>query len=306
MLAKDTLPFEDAFGRFKASDQNLGQLTARLDDAKQKLLAARLELSGIGKRVEAFAADGKADVAEAGKLVAEETQARNVVALLERAIESLTRNVAEAKADVIVLERECGAAQTAYHSKVLDDLADEFLRSNESALAKLALQLTHCQAFDLVDQQLGNTASVGSVRGILMGVLVDALNRQGEAFANTPPGKSTPITTSHLSKHLSSGERNHGAMAVNRGGRAAAVIELTPKAEPEQPFDMTFAFASAREAALSAEHHRLRASEYQSRLETNPDDSNLKSAVEEHTREAKRYDGIVERWDNQIAQHQES
>jgi hypothetical protein len=109
-----------------------------------------------------------------------------------------------------------------------------------------------------------------------------------------------------MSANLSASERARGALAAARGGHPSLVAEFTPQPLPEpEAFDMAFALRSAREAAHAAEDHRSRAEEYQRRLNAHPDDANMASSVEQHRREAERYDGIVERWDDLIMANRE-
>jgi hypothetical protein len=270
-----------------------------MEDAEQKLLESKMALVAIDQRIERFAQDGGTNIADATKLIGEQTQARNLVELLERSVDALTGGIAAGKADVLLAERECVTAQAGYHQKSLMDLADEFLREHLAALQKLVHQARSAEIFNAATH-IGGVASTPTIRDILAGLLLTAASRlPDESFAATST-KQTPIATRQLSENLTSDERARGN-AVASNGRDHLIREFTPKPKPAaDQFDMAFALDSAREAAHKAEHHRMRAEDCRRNAELHPGDPGWLEQAEQHEREFDRYSAIVERWDNQI------
>lgn len=308
MLAKDTLPFDRAFEEFNAAQKAHDDLLARHEDAHQQLLRVRMEVAANQREIEGFALQGKSDVGHATKILAKQTQTKQVEALLERAMQTIDDGLVAARADILIAERKCRDAQHAYHAKVRDDLIDNFLAESAEALVDIARHATLTQRFDP-----GVDVGVIPTSVHIPDVLELARRVAYTKFADVAVGEvpePTAIAQPVKSDQLNGDERARGRLAIATGGRAGLIRELTPKVAAvaaAEPFDMQRAVQSAREAARSSEAARFEIEGLEEAARRNP---NMKESIEQKISSLKaameRHDASVQRWDDLISQNRKS
>lgn len=150
--------FQIAFARFRAANDTAQALSTKRDDAAARLLQAKLDAAGLQSRIEAFATSADPSVKNATELAAQLAQSGNVVTLLEQALDHLHRELALAKADVILAERACLDVQADHHDQTLAVMADDWLLANADALQKLTQQLHAAALFQLAKSDGFTTA----------------------------------------------------------------------------------------------------------------------------------------------------
>ena len=118
-------------------DEEAARLALRLEDAHAKRVQIALDAAGMDREIESFTSSGSLDAKAASKLVGRQTEASNLLILLDRSIEHLTRELAAAKVDVLKAERECISAQRNHHAAIVDQLCRQFLRLNADTIQKI-------------------------------------------------------------------------------------------------------------------------------------------------------------------------
>jgi hypothetical protein len=301
-----TTAFDDAFGRFKTAEGKVAALAARHAGATSKLLQARMDAAEVERRLESFASNPEQSV-DPGDLVAQQLKLDALVNLLERAIGHVETELARAKAETVMAEAACVSAQKDYHRVQLDQLCDEFLRTNTAALQKLTDAAYRASLFfqaDGADYNAARFRAVRDVTAVFEDILPEYLQRMHPPGSNlreacAPAAKGKPIAEIVQSSLITAAERADASMALVHGIDRATRV-LIPQQPDEPVLDTAFAYQSARDAAASAEHHRQRAAHYRSRLAQRPGDESIQASITQHEREAERYDGIVRGWDEQL------
>lgn len=307
-------PFKAAHAKFTAANATAQAMQARHEDAAARLLQAKLESAAAQSKVEAFATGPDTSVQAAQKLAAHTSQAEQVAALMERAVEHLAGELNQAKADVLLAERECLAAQAAYHDAVCDALAESFLLEHAAELQKMAQAMHASGLFSTAHSNKHGLAHAaqfcsGRPEWLFERVLPDALARtlgKDENFRARCSMPTGPAINQEIRSPLVVSKERGATQYLLNPDRASIVRALNDiKPDPEPTFDLGHAVESAKHAAKRAESLRAEARRLEEKLAQRPGDPNLIEGVAEYTALAEHAESVVASWDEQITAHRE-
>ena len=258
MLVKPEAAFNSALTRFKTADTAVTKLTHQFNEAKAHRLEAALASAAAESDVEKFTKGGDFNIGKASDVAERKQKADLAVSFIDRGIDHLETQLANAKIDVITAERDCITAQAEYHDSMLDESTHKWLRSNAKELQRLCQQLHLVQIFQRVrsdgPQPQYSATDIENLFLFALPRLVsnefsdDETFRQGCQAALT----GTPINRVTTSTNVSASERSTIKSIGNRERQIAALRELSvPIVEPA--FDRSRAMTT-----INYENQRIR------------------------------------------------
>jgi hypothetical protein len=317
---KSDKAFGEAFKRFSTVDAAAGALSTRLEEAHAKRVQVAIDVAAVDREIEAFTASGDFDTQTASKLVNRQTEASNMLKLLDRSIDHLTRELAASKVEVLRVERDCINAQRNFHATIAESLCREFLRSNADTIQRIVRSCGVVTACD--NAQTYGIAQASEMRfhvETLFQTMIPAMaaNEFGadDAFREgCRPVDQSPINCLHESANVTPAERSH-----TRARGETPEVMLTSMHEASAPsdvapFNRSLKVNAAREAARLAEHHRAQIAIEEERLKRleqrvgstlnlQIEAARIKQALAEHAAEADRYDNRVADIDAELEAH---
>lgn len=149
-LVKPEAAFNSALTRFKAADAEVAKLALKLEEANSQREQAVAASTSAESSVASAITGKDFDFTSAGELGRKQRDASVAVEIIDRALDQLKTELAGAKVDVMLAERDCVIAQAAYHDSLLDESTHKWLRANAKPLQSLCQQLHMATIFQRI------------------------------------------------------------------------------------------------------------------------------------------------------------
>lgn len=231
--------FNAALARFKTADAAVSKLAANLDEAKSRRVQAGIDSAVAHQAANDFASGVDFNPNAAADIATKRQNADAVLDLLDRGIDHLETELANAKINVIAAENDCVSAQASYHDSLLDESTHKWLRSNAKQLQSLCQQLHMATIFQRI-QHDGQQPSYPPthIENLFLLVLPRLVSNE---FSDDEPFREgcqatltgAPINRPSVSVHVSSRERSAIRNVHRRDQQVTALRKLMqPQDEP--------------------------------------------------------------------------